>query len=140
MSGATNQIPTLSKLISPAADGVAAGSTVFFHSITITQKATRCLANTGPTVNVQFGGPEGEIVAFGTGDIVLMPAGGGHCLMAGSRASGIVGAYPAGQEDWDLKRNEPQDHKLALRQIPEVALPTTDPVTGNQFPLFNYWK
>ena len=98
------------------------------------------LANTGPTINVQFGGPEGEIVAFGTGDIVLIPAGGGHCLMAGRRASGIVGAYPAGQEDWDLKRNEPQDHKLALRQIPEVALPTTDPVTGNQFPLFNYWK
>ena len=98
------------------------------------------LANTGPTIQVQFGGPEGEIVEFKTGDIVLIPAGGGHCLMPGSRASGIVGAYPAGQEDWDLKRNDPKDYQLALQQIPVVPLPMTDPVTGNQFPLLDYWK
>ncbi len=99
------------------------------------------LANLGAPIKVQFGGPEGEVVAFGTGDIVLIPAGGGHCLVGSASASGIVGAYPAGQEDWDLKRgDQPDDYELALQQIPHVPLPRSDPFTGTRAPLLDHWR
>ncbi|MEM8975123.1 MAG: cupin [Pseudomonadota bacterium] len=98
------------------------------------------LANLGAPIDVQFGGPAGQVVEFGTGDIVLIPAGGGHCLVGSASASGIVGAYPAGQEDWDLKRDQPDDYQLALNQIPNVPLPLTDPFTGTRDPLLDHWQ
>ena len=98
------------------------------------------LANTGPTITVKLGGPDGKSVEFRSRDVIIIPAGGGHCLVSDGHASGIVGAYPTGQEDWDLKRNEPTDYELARQQIPQVPLPTTDPLTGTTQPLSNYWK
>lgn len=97
------------------------------------------LVNTGEPFHVQLGGSDGEIVEFRTRDVVIIPAGGGHCLVDGSHASGVVGAYPLGQEAWDLKRNEQADYKLALEQIPHVKMPETDPVTGRHQPLMDYW-
>lgn len=98
------------------------------------------LLNLGPSVTVLFGGPDGRTVDFCTRDIVLIPAGGGHCLVGDVGASSIVGAYPAGQEDWDLKRDQPRDYELALQQIPNVPLPATDPLTGTKQPLRNHWQ
>lgn len=97
------------------------------------------LANVGEPITVLLGGPAGQVVEFRNRDIVLIPAGGGHCLVGNTRASGIVGAYPAGQEDWDLKRDNPQDYALALQQIPLVPLPATDPLSGTDRPLLAHW-
>jgi uncharacterized protein YjlB len=52
----------------------------------------------------------------------------------------IVGAYPAGQEDWDLKRaDNPNDYQVAKTEIARVKLPARDPVTGLWAPLGEIW-
>mgnify|MGYP001823406831 FL=1 len=52
----------------------------------------------------------------------------------------IVGAYPEGQEDWDLKRSDnPADYQRAKDEIARVGLPARDPVTGEWAPLCELW-
>ena len=62
------------------------------------------------------------------GDAVAIPAGVGHCLIAGDDLV-VVGAYPEGQ-DWDLCRATEADRAKALENIPWVPLPKLDPVFG----------
>lgn len=98
------------------------------------------LANLGPAVTVQFGGTDGPAIEFLTGSVVVIPAGGGHCRLSSGADLVIVGAYPFGQEDWDLKRaDRPADYQLAQVEIPRVALPEKDPVTGANGPLLEHW-
>ena len=99
------------------------------------------LANLGVTVTVQFGGASGPVIDFPAGAAVVIPAGGGHCRLSSGAGLVIVGAYPAGQEDWDLKRaDNPQDYARAARETPNVALPACDPITGSRGPLQAYWN
>jgi len=99
------------------------------------------LANLGPAVTVRFGGEEGSTIEFLTGAVVVIPAGGGHCRLSSGAGLIIVGAYPAGQEDWDLKRADSvSDYQRALLEIPHVALPEKDPVTGDIGPLLDNWR
>ena len=93
----------------------------------------------GAAVEVQFGGPDGPHVAFEPGDVAIIPAGVAHCRISQDTNIIVVGAYPAGQEDWDLKRDNPGDYLAALSEIPEVAAPTADPVTGSASPLLDHW-
>jgi uncharacterized protein YjlB len=103
-------------------------------------RAHEVLANLGDAVTVQFGGADGPTVAFGSGDVVVIPAGGGHCRLSGGGGLVIVGAYPAGQEDWDLKRaDNAGDYQRALTEIANVALPQEDPVTSGKGPLLACW-
>jgi uncharacterized protein YjlB len=103
-------------------------------------RAHEVLANVGTAVEVQFGGEHGPVVNFGPGDIVVIPAGGGHCRLSGRGGLAIVGAYPAGQEDWDLKRaDNPGDYRAAKCEIARVELPARDPVTGERAPLGEIW-
>lgn len=97
------------------------------------------LANIGEPVHVQFGGAEGPEVTFGTGDVVAIPAGGGHCRLSNGAGLVVIGAYPIGQEDWDLKRDTPADYDQAQKEISQVARPLSDPVTGQTSPLLDYW-
>ena len=83
--------------------------------------------------DVQFGGPSGPIVRVEAGDAVMIPAGVGHCLKTSSADLSVVGTYPGGV-DWDLKRATPANHERALREIPRVATPATDPVLGGDGP------
>lgn len=99
------------------------------------------LANAGEPVNVQFGGASGPVLTFEPGDVVIIPAGGGHCRTSGGSGLRIVGAYPAGQGDWDLKRaDNPSDYAQAKAEIARVALPECDPVAGPNGPLLDYWS
>jgi uncharacterized protein YjlB len=79
---------------------------------------------------VQLGGPAGPVLALTAGDAVLIPAGVGHCRMGASSDFSVVGAYPAGQEAYDLKRATVADHAAAIPEIPLVPLPALDPVLG----------
>lgn len=88
---------------------------------------------------VQFGGASGPILALRAGDAVLIPAGVGHCRGDSSTDLVVVGAYPAGQEDWDLKRATAADHALALAEIPHVPLPPRDPLGGLNGPVLSVW-
>lgn len=99
------------------------------------------LANLGEAVTVQFGGSKGPVLEFSERAAVVIPAGGGHCRLSSGSGLAIVGAYPLGQEDWDLKRaDNPDDYHQALREIPKVPWPATDPITGQDGPLMTAWR
>jgi uncharacterized protein YjlB len=104
-------------------------------------RAHEVLANVGEAVEVQFGGASGPLVTFEAGDVVVIPAGGGHCRVSGGSGLVIVGAYPAGQENYDLSRaDNPADYVLAHAAIARVGLPALDPVTGERGPLLEIWR
>jgi uncharacterized protein YjlB len=103
-------------------------------------RAHEVLVNLADDVTVQFGGPQGLELVFETGDVAIIPAGVGHCRRSNPRRLVIVGAYPAGATDWDLKRDDPADYRVAKTEIPDVPLPDTDPVTGAVSPLLSYWS
>ncbi len=102
--------------------------------------AHEVLANVGDAVEVQFGGAQGPVVTFPAGAVAVIPAGCGHCRVSKPGNLEIVGAYPAGQESWDLKRaDNPADYAIAKDEIKNVARPEKDPVTGNVSPLLHHW-
>jgi uncharacterized protein YjlB len=82
---------------------------------------------------VQFGGPSGPVVRVTAGDAVMIPAGVAHCRKSCSSDFSVVGAYPGGA-DWDLKKATPQDREQALKELPRVGAPATDPVLGSDGP------
>jgi uncharacterized protein YjlB len=82
------------------------------------------------SAKVQLGGPNGLVRDLEAGDVVVIPAGVGHCLIAGNDLV-VVGAYPEGQR-WDLCRATEADRLKALENIPWVPLPRFDPVFGRE--------
>lgn len=90
--------------------------------------------------SVQFGGPHGPVMDVHAGDVVVIPAGVGHCLKADSGDLSVVGAYPEGQHDVDLMRATETDRAAAIPRIGHVALPKTDPVHGGDGPLLRLWR
>ena len=78
---------------------------------------------------VQFGGPKGPVVRVVAGDVVLIPAGVGHCRIEGSPDLSVVGAYPGGMA-YDTRRMTPAERLSALPLIARVPRPRRDPVTG----------
>lgn len=98
------------------------------------------LANLGEPVDVQFGGASGPVVTFETGAVVAIPAGGGHCKLSKNSRLVIVGAYPTGQENWDLKRaDNVEDYAVAKAQIAAAERPKRDPVFGADGPVMRLW-
>ncbi|QCR21045.1 cupin domain-containing protein [Pontibacter sp. SGAir0037] len=91
------------------------------------------------SATIQFGGPEGEKLEVKAGDMVILPAGTGHCRIKASRHFTVVGAYPAGQEKYDICTEE-DDAEAKKRQIAQVPLPATDPIEGANGPLLQYWQ
>ena len=92
------------------------------------------------TASVQFGGPNGPVMGVRAGDVVIIPAGGGHCLKEQSDDLSVVGAYPAGQHDVDLMRATADDRARAMPRIASVPLPIADPVGGGNGPLLRFWR
>lgn len=80
-------------------------------------------------VDVRIGGPAGEAVALKQGDVVVLPAGTGHCNEGSSADLVIVGAYAEGR-DWDVSRGDADDAERVRTSIRLVPAPGTDPVTG----------
>lgn len=87
--------------------------------------------------DVLFGGEQGELLRVEAGDVVVLPAGTGHCNKGASADFQVVGAYPAGQENWDLQRDKPDER--ILDNIRHVPLPDQDPVYGDEGPLRELW-
>jgi uncharacterized protein YjlB len=69
----------------------------------------------------------------------ILPAGTGHQLISASEDFCVVGAYPPGPP-MQITRPTPENHAKALKTIPEVKLPKTDPVRGEDGPLVRLWK
>jgi hypothetical protein len=88
---------------------------------------------------VQFGGDHGKALDIAAGDVAILPAGTGHQLISASEDFCVVGAYPPGPP-MQITRPTPENHAKALKTIPEVKLPKTDPVRGEDGPLVRLWK
>ena len=88
---------------------------------------------------VRFGGDGGREFEISAGDVAILPAGTGHQCLAASRDFSVVGAYPPGAK-MHVTLPTPENHVRALKTIPAVSLPKTDPVMGEDGPLVRLWK
>jgi uncharacterized protein YjlB len=88
---------------------------------------------------LRLGGEEGEDVQVKAGDVLVLPAGTGHRRWRQSDDFVVVGAYPEGQESYDIQRPEEADHAASVRRIAAVGLPSRDPVAGAEGFLVNAW-
>ncbi|WP_028350199.1 cupin domain-containing protein [Bradyrhizobium murdochi] len=88
---------------------------------------------------VRFGGSNGKELEITPGDVAILPAGTGHQCVFASPDFCVVGAYPPGPP-MQITRPTPENHAKALKTIPEVKLPKTDPVLGEDGPLVRLWK
>lgn len=86
-----------------------------------------------------LGGPQGEQVHVAAGDVLVLPAGTGHKRVEASEDFLVVGAYPPGQEDYDLRRGDPAEIEEVRGNIERVVLPPADPVAGASGPLVEAW-
>ena len=90
--------------------------------------------------SITFGGPKGETIEVEAGDIVVIPAGVGHRNARSSGDFRVIGAYPRGQENYDLRTGEDGEHPEVLENIHDVPLPETDPLFGEGGPLLQRWS
>ena len=90
------------------------------------------------TAKVQLGGEEGITLDVYPGDVMVLPAGVGHKNLGASPDLLVVGAYPLGPS-CDLCQEEAGEHERALQNIPNVPLPSADPVYGENGPVMEYW-
>jgi uncharacterized protein YjlB len=88
---------------------------------------------------VRFGGDRGSEIEIAAGDVAILPAGTGHQCLSASQDFSVVGAYPPGPK-MHVTLPTPENHAKALKTIPKVKLPKTDPVMGEDGPLVRLWK
>ena len=90
--------------------------------------------------SIDFGGSAGETVEVQAGDVVVIPAGVGHRNGGSSGDFSMVGAYPWGQESYDLCIGEESERPGVLENIRDVPLPEADPLFGEDGPLLRHWS
>jgi len=86
---------------------------------------------------LMVGGPNGHVVEVKAGDVLLLPAGTGHCNLGASDDFRVVGAYPPGQEG-DINRDPARPAQI--EQIAQLKTPRTDPVLGDQGAVAEHWR
>ena len=111
------------------------GSIVPYHHYHTT--AHEVLAVADGAARVLLGGPDGVEIELGERDVVVLPAGTGHCLLYAEADFLVVGAYPQGQE-WDILRDAAD--VPTLERIAAVPVPEVDPVEGRRGALLTYWN
>ena len=98
--------------------------------------AHEALACTGGFAELMLGGEGGQPLTVSAGDLLVLPAGTGHCRRSASGDFLLGGAYPEGQH-WDICRSAADDE--TLMRIATVPLPSADPIGGEAGPLTRLW-
>ena len=88
---------------------------------------------------VLFGGPNGQELTVKAGDVIVVPAGVGHCNQRQSADLLIVGAYPDNARRPDMHRGRAGEHDAVAANVANVALPSADPVQGAEGSLRRLW-
>jgi len=89
--------------------------------------------------SVEFGGNHGGTFTVRAGDVIVIPAGTGHCRNSASRDFLVVGAYPQAGEYDEPKPGE-IDHAEAAAEIARAKAPAKDPVFGRDGPMRQLWR
>jgi uncharacterized protein YjlB len=105
-----------------------------FHST-----AHEVLGIVAGSVTVILGGPTGRRFQAHTGDVLVLPAGTGHCNAGASDDLLVVGAYPNGMR-WDLRRGDVAERDEVLANVAAVPVPAADPVRGPDGALTELWS
>lgn len=101
--------------------------------------AHEALAVVRGQARVTLGGEAGQTLRIALGDVLVLPAGTGHRCVESSRDFLVVGAYPRGQEEYDIQRPGGANHAVAKARIARVPLPEADPLAGVAGPLMTAW-
>lgn len=88
---------------------------------------------------VMLGGKRGRELPLRAGDVLVLPAGTGHCCLEASADFMVIGAYPPGQH-WDVMHGESQERPAVLQRIAAVPRPGCDPVGGEYGALRLLWR
>jgi uncharacterized protein YjlB len=105
-----------------------------FHST-----AHEALGVVAGSVSVVLGGPGGRLFEVGAGDVLVLPAGTGHCNQGSSGDLLVIGAYPDGMR-WDMRRGDPDELDEVRANIRAIPLPRADPRHGPEGPLADLWN
>jgi uncharacterized protein YjlB len=101
-----------------------------FHHFHSTSHEALAVVAGGATL--ELGGPQGQAFEVSAGDVIVLPAGTGHRRASAHAGFAVVGAYPAGQEDYDLLRgDDPAEVAAAQERIAALGPPPCDPVGGD---------
>lgn len=88
---------------------------------------------------VQLGGGTGPTARVQKGDVILIPAGVGHKQLSASADFQVLGAYPLGLSP-DLYHDDPSKLAQTRKNIAQIAMPKTDPVTGKTGGIRQRWQ
>jgi uncharacterized protein YjlB len=88
---------------------------------------------------VRFGGDHGKVVEIRAGDVAILPAGLGHERLSSSPDLLVVGAYPP-EGSHDECRATRAAYARAIRSVPLVPVPVSDPVYGEDGGLVKLWR
>lgn len=101
--------------------------------------AHEALGVAGGTASLELGGPKGDIFRVSAGDALVIPAGVAHRRVVADQDFLLIGAYPQGQDNWDIMRGVAGERPAADRRIAALARPATDPVSGRNKGLTRIW-
>jgi uncharacterized protein YjlB len=138
LAGSDLDPPRCKELLSKNGWGGAWVDGVFsYHHYHSTSHEVLCVI--GGSASIAFGGPEGEKIEVRAGDAVVIPAGVGHRNEGSDSEFSVIGAYPPGQENYDLRTGEEGERPEVLENIRNAALPETDPLFSEGGPLVRRW-
>jgi uncharacterized protein YjlB len=101
--------------------------------------AHEVLAICGGRAEVRFGGEHGITLTLSAGDVVVIPAGVAHKSLGAGNDFVVVGAYPRGQEGYDMCRKR-EERPQADKNIVSAPTPESDPLYGPGGPLTEHWR
>ncbi|WP_457807559.1 cupin domain-containing protein [Kushneria sp. EE4] len=88
---------------------------------------------------LRLGGERGEDIEVSAGDVIVLPAGTGHCRISASNDFAVTAGYPRGQSDWDICRSGDNTPAVKAR-IASLSRPALDPVAGEAGGVASDWR